>query len=144
MSDSVTPEMAAHQAPPSLGFFRQEHWSGLPFPSPMHETEIEVAQSCLTFSDPMDCSLPGSSLHGIFQARVLAWSAIAFSEWDNNSPLFSSISPSNSQQFPVGTGAEMTSPSHYPLLKLGLYQNMSSALFSREFNLYTGINDDSF
>ena len=36
----VTPEMAAHQAPPSLGFFRQEHWSGLPFPSPMHESEM--------------------------------------------------------------------------------------------------------
>ena len=34
-----TPEMAAHQAPPSLGFSRQEHWSGLPFPSPMHESE---------------------------------------------------------------------------------------------------------
>ena len=36
---SVTPEMAAHQAPPSLGFSRQEYWSGLPFPSPMHESE---------------------------------------------------------------------------------------------------------
>ena len=35
----ATPEMAAHQASPSLGFSRQEHWSGLPFPSPMHETE---------------------------------------------------------------------------------------------------------
>ena len=35
----VTPEMAAHYAPPSLGFSRQEHWSGLPFPSPMHESE---------------------------------------------------------------------------------------------------------
>ena len=35
----VTPETAAHQAPPSLGFYRQEHWSGLPFPSPMHESE---------------------------------------------------------------------------------------------------------
>ena len=35
----VTPETAAHQAPPSLGFFRQEHWSGLPFPSPMQESE---------------------------------------------------------------------------------------------------------
>ena len=35
----ATPEMAAHQAPPSLGFSRQEHWSGLPFPSPMHESE---------------------------------------------------------------------------------------------------------
>ena len=36
----ATPEMAAHQAPPSLGFSRQEHWSGLPFPSPMHGSEI--------------------------------------------------------------------------------------------------------
>ena len=39
----------------------------------------EVAQPYLTFSDPMDCSLPGSSIHGIFQARVLEWGAIAFS-----------------------------------------------------------------
>ena len=39
----------------------------------------EVAQSCPTLSDPMDCSLPGSSVHGIFQARVLEWGAIAFS-----------------------------------------------------------------
>ena len=39
----------------------------------------EVAQSCLTFCDPMDCSLPGSSVHGIFQARVLEWVAISFS-----------------------------------------------------------------
>ena len=43
------------------------------------ERESEVAQSCLTLSDPMDCSLPGSSIHGIFQARVLEWVAIAFS-----------------------------------------------------------------
>ena len=120
--------MAAHQALPSLGFSRQEHWSGLPFPSPMHESEkwkwsrsvvsnpqrphglqpsglprpwdspgkntgvgchfllhcmkvkseSEVTQSCPTLSDPMDYSLPGSSVHGIFQARVLEWGAIAF------------------------------------------------------------------
>ena len=64
--------MATHQAPPSLGFFRQEHWSGLPFPSPMHESKkwSEVAQLCLTLRDPMDCSLPGSTVHGISQARV--------------------------------------------------------------------------
>ena len=43
------------------------------------KSESEVAQSCLTLSDPMDCSLPGSSTHGIFQARVLEWGAIAFS-----------------------------------------------------------------
>ena len=42
--------------------------------------ESEVAQSCPTLSDPMDCSPPGSSVHGIFQARVLEWGAIAFSE----------------------------------------------------------------
>ena len=70
--------MAAHQALSSLGFSRQEHWSGLPFPPPMRESE--VSQSCLTLSDPMDCSLPGSSVHGIFQARVLEWVAIAFSK----------------------------------------------------------------
>ena len=42
------------------------------------KSESEAAQSCLTPSDPMDCSLPGSSVHGIFQARVLEWVAIAF------------------------------------------------------------------
>ena len=46
------------------------------------KSESEVAQSCPTLSDPMDCSLPGSSVHGIFQARVLEWGAIAFSEHD--------------------------------------------------------------
>ena len=61
----------------SLGFSRQEHWSGLPFPSPIHESE--VAQSCPTLCDPTDCSPPGSSVHGVFQARVLEWGAIAFS-----------------------------------------------------------------
>ena len=43
------------------------------------KSENEVVQSCLTLSDPMDCSLPGSCVHGIFQARVLEWGAIAFS-----------------------------------------------------------------
>ena len=46
------------------------------------KSESEVAQSCLTLSDPMDCSPPGSSVHGIFQAGVLEWGAIAFSEGD--------------------------------------------------------------
>ena len=44
------------------------------------KSKREVAQSCPTLSDPMDCSLPGSSIHGIFQARVLEWGAIAFSD----------------------------------------------------------------
>jgi len=43
------------------------------------KSESEVAQSCLTLSDTMDCSLPGSSVHGIFQAKVLEWGAIVFS-----------------------------------------------------------------
>ena len=43
------------------------------------KSEIEVTQSCPTLSDPRDCSLPGSSVHGIFQSRVLEWGAIAFS-----------------------------------------------------------------
>jgi len=44
------------------------------------KSESEVAQSCLTLSDPMDCSLTGSSVHGIFQAKVLEWGAIASPE----------------------------------------------------------------
>ena len=44
------------------------------------KSESEDTQSCPTLSDPIDCSLPGSSIHGIFQARVLEWGAIAFSD----------------------------------------------------------------
>ena len=77
LCDPIDGSLAGSQ---SLGFSRQEHWSGLPFPSPMHETESEVAQSCPTLSNPMDCSPPGSSVPGIFQARVLEWGAIAFSD----------------------------------------------------------------
>ena len=47
------------------------------------KSESEVAQSCPTLIDPMDCSLPDSSIHGIFQARVLEWGAIAFSNLDS-------------------------------------------------------------
>ena len=103
---SATPWTVAYQAPPSMGFSRQEYWSGLPFPfpgdlpdpgiehrSPAFQADAltsepsgkpylsevsEVAQSCPTLCDPRDCSLPGSSLHGILQARVLEWVAISF------------------------------------------------------------------
>ena len=51
------------------------------------KSESEVAQSCLTLSDPVDCSLPGSSIHGLFQARVLEWGAIAFSSGHSHSQL---------------------------------------------------------
>ena len=63
---------------PTPGILHARIRSGLPFLSPMRESE--VAQSCPTLSDPMDCGPPGSSIHGIFQARVLEWGAIAFSE----------------------------------------------------------------
>ena len=49
------------------------------------KNESEVAQLCQTLRDPVDCSLPGSSVHGIFQARVLEWSAIAFSDFSHYS-----------------------------------------------------------
>ena len=125
-----TPWTVAYKALPSMGFSRQEYWSGVPLPSLMNiccccccsvtsvvsnpvrphrwqptrlphlwdsqdkntavgchfllqcvkvESESEVTQSCPTRSNPMDCSLPVSSIHGIFQARVLEWGAIAFS-----------------------------------------------------------------
>ena len=80
VSHSLRPHglYAAHQAPPSLGFSRQEHWSGLPFPSPMHgrKSESEVAQSRLTLRDPMDCSLPGSPPMGF--SRREYWSGLPF------------------------------------------------------------------
>ena len=86
-----------------MEFSRQEYWSELPFPFPGNlpksgielrspalqadalpselpgKPESEVTQLCLTLYDFMDCSLPGSSVHGIFQARVLEWVVIAFS-----------------------------------------------------------------
>ena len=80
----VTPQTAAHQAPLSLGFSRKNTGVGCHFllQCMKVKSETEVAQSCLTLCDPVDCSLPGSSVHGIFQARVLQWVAIAFSEYN--------------------------------------------------------------
>ena len=77
----ATPETSAHQAPPSLDSPGKNIGVGCHFllQCMKVKSQSEVAQSCLTLSDPMDCSLPGSSVHGIFQARVLEWSAIAFS-----------------------------------------------------------------
>ena len=77
----ATPQTAAHWAPPSLGFSRQEHWSGLPFYSPMHERgKWKWSRSVSpTLSDPMDCSQPDSSIHRSFQAKVLEWDAIDYS-----------------------------------------------------------------
>ena len=98
----ATPWTVAHQAPPFMGFFRKEYWSGLPYPSPgdLPDPGIEPRsptlqanaltsaaataaakslQSCLTLCDPIDGSSPGSPIPGILQARTLEWVAISFS-----------------------------------------------------------------
>ena len=69
----VTPWTVAFQDPLSMEFSRQEYWSGLPF-----SLCAKSVQSCPTLHDPMDCSPPGSSDHGILQARTLEWVAISF------------------------------------------------------------------
>ena len=73
-----TPWTAAYQAPPSMGFSRQEYWTGVPLPSPISLVAAAAAaaaakslQSCPTLCDPMDYSWPSSSVHGILQARIL-------------------------------------------------------------------------
>ena len=77
----VTPEMAAHQAPRPWDSPGKNTGVGCHFllQCMKVKSESEVFQSCPTLSDPMDCSLPGSSVHGIFQAGVLEWGAINFS-----------------------------------------------------------------
>ena len=77
----ATLETAAHQASPSLGFSRQEQWSGLPFPSPMHESE-KWKGSCPVVSDsqrPHGLQPTRLLRPWVFHARVLEWGAIAFS-----------------------------------------------------------------
>ena len=78
----ATPEMAAHQAPHPWDSPGRNTGVGCHFLLQCRkvESESEVAQSCPTLLDPMDCSPPGSSIHGVFQARVVEWGAIAFSE----------------------------------------------------------------
>ena len=74
----ATPWTAAHQAPLSMGFSRQEYWSGVHLPSPEYIAAAAAAaakslQSCPTLCDPIDGSLPGSLVPGILQARTLEW-----------------------------------------------------------------------
>ena len=77
----LTPWTAAHQASPSMGFSRQEYWSGVPLPSPAAAAAAAAKslQSCPTLCDPIDGSPPGFSVPGILQARILEWVAISFS-----------------------------------------------------------------
>ena len=88
----VTPWAVARQAPLSVGFSRQEYWSGSPFPSPGELPDpgikltsqypclhAKLLQSYPALRDPVDCSPPGSSVRGVLQARTLEWVAISFS-----------------------------------------------------------------
>ena len=72
------------------------------------KSESEVAQSCPTPNDPMDCSLPGSSVHGIFQVRVLEWGAIAFSvpchTWQQNRLVLKTSQPRNIPNYSITSG----------------------------------------
>ena len=79
----ATPQTAAHQAPRPWDSPGKNIGVGCHFllQCMKVKNESEVAQSCLTLSNPMDCSLPGSSVHEIFQARVLEWDATAFSTY---------------------------------------------------------------
>jgi len=87
----ATPWTIAYQAPPSMGFSRQEYWSGLPFLLQgifqtqgshlglPHYAAAKALQSCPTLCNPIGGSPPGSILPGILQARTLEWVAISFS-----------------------------------------------------------------
>ena len=109
-SSFATPLTIARQAPLSTRVPRQKDWSGLPFPSSGNlsqprdrthiscigrwilyhgplESESEVTQLYPTLFHPMNCSLPGSSVNGILQARILEWVAISFSNGPLGKPL---------------------------------------------------------
>ena len=84
----ATPETAAHQAPPSLGFSRQEHWSGLLFPSPMHESEKwKWSHSVVSDSSWPPGLQPTRLLNPWdFPGKSMEWGAIAFSEPELSGP----------------------------------------------------------
>ena len=71
----ATPQTAAHQAPLSLVFYRQEHWSGLPFPSPMHKSESEVPQSYRLFTTPWTAAYQAPPSMGF--SRQDYWSGLS-------------------------------------------------------------------
>ena len=90
------------------------------------KSESEVAKSCPTLNDPMDCSLPGSSVHGIFQARVLEWGAIAFSDKCRSILELGTLQTPQPFQSPGPPEIERRCPSHFirkrRVIRLTLYQ----------------------
>ena len=133
MSDSATPWAVACQAPLSLGFPSQETWSGLPSPQGIFPTQgsnpgllhcrqilyslshqgspilcmSEVAQSCPTLCDPMDYSPPGSSIHRIFQGRVLEGVVISFSRGSSRPRDWTQVSRIAGRHFTVWATREV-------------------------------------
>ena len=89
----ATPWTAAHQAPTSIGFSRQDYWSGVPL-------------SCLTLCNSIECNPPGSSAHGILQARILAWVAIPFSRESSQPRNQSRVSCTSGKFFTIWTTRE--------------------------------------
>jgi len=93
------------------------------------KSESEVTQSCPTLSDPMDCSPPGSSVHGIFQARVLEWGAIAFSEETHekmfNTSLFTSQGNANQITIPHPIKAHILSTTKQNFSSCYLFPHLS-------------------
>ena len=82
----VTLWTVAYQVPLSMVFSRQKYWSGLPFPSPGPLLQFSsVTKSCSILCDPMDYSPPGSSVHGILQAKILEWVAMSSSRESSGS-----------------------------------------------------------
>ena len=83
------------------------------------KSEAEVTQSCPTLSDPTDCNLPGSSMHGIFQARVLEWGAIAFSELHTRIHKYQAelTKPADQLSLPVESGLDFLNQSHLQTCK---------------------------
>ena len=75
----ATPWTAAFQAPPSMGFSRQEYWTGVPLPSPKEGPAAKSLQSCPTLCNPIDGSPSGSPSLGFSRPRILEWVAISFS-----------------------------------------------------------------
>ena len=129
----TNPWTVACQAPLSIGFPSQEYWSGLAFLSPVDlfnprtkltspaltdgffchwatevKSESEVSQLCLTLCDLMDCSLPGSSVHGILQARILELVAISFSRGSSQPRDQTRVSSTAGRHFTVGATREAT------------------------------------
>ena len=93
-----------------LKFTNCVHWASLFLVSNWLDLECEVAQSCPTLCDPMDCSLPGSSVHGIFQATVLEWIAISFPKGSSQPRDRTQVSHIIDRRFTVWVTREVTWP----------------------------------